>query len=203
MKQWPKIHKRRKSFYSNFSADGSTELPKLDEGRYEKVLLSDGDVEIEGYSMTANKLVFEGTARARAVLLESNGSYVSTDFSFPIRYETSLDNVEEAICSYTCQPLGMKLTVNGDRLTANAEIGINAMVFDKVAVNTVDQIAIDKNSAKPNGNENIMILYYPEKNETLWSVSKKYGISGKDIVNANKNTTLDPLPRVIVIPSSL
>ena len=47
---------------------------------------------------------------------------------------------------------------------------------------------IKKFLTKEKQNEKVMFLYYPEESETLWSISKKYNVSPKEIEKANSQT---------------
>ncbi len=188
---------------ANFSADGNSEIPKAEGTDFDRVVMSLAEADMALSEITNGKMVFSGDCNVKAVVLDKNNGYITSDFSFPIRFEMSCDNIEKYRYMCRCNVLDSRVTLDGSKINANVEIGLNFAMFEEVSANTVSQISIDKSSPLNTEKEKVMILYYPEGNEDLWSVAKKYGVSRGALEDANNKSLSEGLPRVIVIPTQV
>ena len=167
------------------------------------MILSSVDVDMASVDVSQGKAVFNGECNVKAVVSDKDGSYVNTEFSFPVRYEMPIGDVEKYRCRCDGTVLDSRVSLDDNKLNVNAEIGINYELFENVSADTVEVVAINKSQPLQNVNEKVMVLYYPDKNETLWSVAKKYNVSRASLENVNNKQLSEGLPRVIVIPTHL
>ena len=77
---------------------------------------------------------------------------------------------------------------------------MNIYVVDEVSRDAVETIAIDKTMPINRNGEKTVLLYYPDTNENLWDVAKKYSVSRNALASANAKIKGDTIPRVLVIP---
>ncbi|MBE6717773.1 MAG: DUF3794 domain-containing protein [Ruminococcaceae bacterium] len=192
-----------KTSCANFSVSGSGEIPKTEGASFDRVILSSVDVDMASVDVSQGKAVFNGECNVKAVVSDKDGSYVNTEFSFPVRYEMPIGDVEKYRCRCDGTVLDSRVSLDDNKLNVNAEIGINYELFENVSADTVEVVAINKSQPLQNVNEKVMVLYYPDKNETLWSVAKKYNVSRASLENVNNKQLSEGLPRVIVIPTHL
>ena len=192
-----------KTSCTNFSVSGSSELQKTDGSSLDRVIFSSVDAEISAVDIIQTKAVFTGECNVKTVHVDKDGGYVNSEFSFPIRYEAPVGNIEKHRCRCDVSVLDSRVTADGNKINVNAEVGINYSLFENISVDTVETIAINKSEPLQNLNEKVMVLYYPDKNETLWSVAKKYNVSRSALENVNNRQLSEGLPRVIVIPTHL
>ncbi len=195
-----------KSNSINFSVDSSNEVNKGEGEDYRDVFMSSAEADINAFEIKNGKGVFSGECSVKAVISNTDGGYMNCEFSFPIRYEVALeDSDDDKLYSHTCNcdVIDLKISFDGKKIGVNAEIGLNYAIFEKIFANTVETVSIDKENPLKRPNEKVMILYYPEANETLWSISKKYGISCADLEKANNKLLEDTLPRVMIIPTRI
>ncbi len=186
--------------YSNFSASGSGEVSNLEGIELDRVIINRGEAQMTQKELSNGKAVFEGECTIKAVITDKNGNYITTDIPFPIRYEMPVESMESNRCMTECTVLDSRVNIDGNKINANVEIGLNYAIFEKVSANPVSVISIDKTAPLTEEKEGVMRLYYPEKGEDLWSVAKKYGISRSALENANNRQLSEGLPRVILIP---
>ena len=191
-----------KCVYANFSSDGSLDLPDAEKNECRKVLYSDAEVEMNQSELKNGKLVMSGDCNIKAVIEMADNGYTNAELSFPVKYEMPINDIGEYRCNCRCDVLNSNVSVNEGRLNANVEIGLNAVVFDVDNIKTVEQISIDKEKQLQKPDNKTMILYYPEENETLWSIAKKYNVSRAELERENGKNLSGNMPRVIVIPAA-
>ena len=187
----------------NFTSYGTNELQMSEGENISKILLSSVEPERVTVEMKDTRVVFSGECAVKSVLQTSSGSYRNEEFVFPIRFETPIDTdgYLEFITNCTC--IEHKTSVDGNMMNINAELGLNVAFLEKVSETTVESVAIDKSSPLEAPSEKVMILYYPEQNETLWSIAKKYGIQREVLQKINKLANTEELPRVLLIPTQI
>lgn len=189
----------------NFTAYGSAEIPLTEGERIENILLSTVECEIKSNEIQSNKVVILGDALVKAVFQLSDDTYKNFEFTFPVRYEMPLENENVNVIANCCV-LSHNCSFEGNKLNANAEIGLCLVLLENVSAVCVESISLDKEEPAIPFDDRVMILYYPSNHETLWSIAKKYGISKSDIEKFNKLSSANsdqPLPRVLLIPTNL
>ncbi len=187
---------------TNFSASGSSELPQNAGAEYERIFVSSADADMNLSEVKNGKAVFSGECSVKAVAQDTNASFTNHEFSFPIRFEMPCEDIAE--CRAICKSgiIDSRITLDGNKVNANVEVGLDAVLFEKISKNSVEEVVLDK-SLPVERAEKTMILYYPEKKESLWSIAKKYNITRSSIEKANNKKMTEPLPRVILIPVSV
>ncbi len=188
--------------YSNFSVNGSGEVTNTEGIELDRVVICQADSQMKLKEITNGKGIFEGECNVRAVLADKNNNCITTDLSFPIRYECPVDCSAYNRCMIDCTVIDSRASIDGNKLNVNAEIGIDYAVFEKITANSVAVVSIDKTVKPAETKEGFVRLYYPEKNEDLWSVAKKYGLSRSALEKANNRQLSEGLPRVILIPTN-
>ena len=187
----------------NFSASGISPLPANESGEYDKIFMSSAEANMDISEMNDGKVVFVGECNVKCVLKDTNNSYINTEFSFPLRFESPCEDVDNYRYMCDCNVLDLRVTFDNEKISANTEIGLNMSLLERVKANIVDSVFLDKSQSYNNTDENVMLLYYPERDENLWSVAKKYRVSRASLERANNTVLSDNLPNVIVIPSNL
>ncbi len=187
--------------YSNFSASGSGDISNTEGIELDRVVFSQADSQMKLKEVSNGKAVFEGECLVKAVMADKTGNCTTSDVTFPIRFELPVECTEVNRCKVECIVLDSRVNIDGNRLNINSEIGIDYAVFEKITANSVTTVAIDKSVKLTENKGGFVSLYYPEKNEDLWSVAKKYGVSRALLEKANNRQLSDGLPRVILIPT--
>lgn len=190
-----------KNSYGNFSISGKGDIPLSEGSTLEKVVYCTADADMSLSGVVNGKAVFNGECFVKAVLQTSGGDYTSADITLPVKYESTAECVDGYECRCKCNVIDTRVSVDGNSLNVNGEIALCFTLVEMVEANTVSKTEIDKNSPLPTEKERVMILYYPEEGETLWSVAKKYGVSRALLEKENNRQLTEGLPRVLVIPS--
>ncbi|MBR5314578.1 MAG: LysM peptidoglycan-binding domain-containing protein [Clostridia bacterium] len=187
----------------NFSTYGSNPVLLTEGEQLENILFSAAEADVTSIEQKDGRVVFLGDCVVRTVLKTSDGGYKTEESVFPFKFEMPVNADGEMTYATNCFVIDHKLDLDSNKLNLNAEIGMNVSVFENVRESTVESISIDKSMPIEKPTEKVMTLYYPEENETLWNVAKKYGIAGDDIMKINKLANQNVLPRVILIPSKI
>lgn len=189
-----------KGGFANISASGSSEIPNSENIEFERILMSQQEVEMSLSKVSGGKAVFEGECIIKVIVSDKSNGFTNAEVTFPVRYETPVDDIERYGGMVRSSVLDSRISLDGNKINANVEIGINYVVTEDTVSKCVSQISIDKSRPIEHQREKVMMLYYPEKYETLWSIAKKYKVSCADLENANNRKLTEALPRVMIIP---
>jgi hypothetical protein len=192
-----------KSCNVNFSSYGNSVVPLTEGEQLDGIVFSYAEADVSGFEQKDGRGVFTGECNVKVALKTSDGGYKTEESVFPFKYEMPLSYEGIASCMTNCYVIDHKADLDGNKLNLNAEIGMNVTIFENVKESTVEAVSIDKNAPIERPAERVMILYYPDNNETLWSIAKKYGIASDDITRINKIENQNALPRVILIPTKI
>jgi len=192
-----------KCVYTNFSVSGSTEISSNDVKEPEKNVLWVAEPHINDVVYKNGKMSVIGECTVRSVVKEKDGGYINQEFSFPIKYELAAEEAEFFDCRCECGVINSRISLNDKKVSADIEVGLHLSVFEKVKKETVDVINLDKSSPIPKNSERVMVLYYPEKNETVWDIAKRYKVNRAELTMTNKGLNESNIPRVIVIPAKI
>lgn len=188
--------------YSNFSVGGSGEISNAEGIKLNRVVLSDADSQMRLKEVLNGKANFEGECVVKAVLADEAGNCTTSELLVPIRFEVPVECSGFNRCTVESSVLDSRVSIDGNRLSVNAEIGLDYAIYEKITANSVTSVSIDKSAKATESKDGFVRLYYPEKNENLWSVAKKYGISRASLERANNRQLSEGLPRVILIPTN-
>lgn len=187
----------------NFSSYGAANLNLSEGERLDGIAFSYAEVDMSGFEQRDGKAVFTGECNVKTTLKTTDGGYKTEESSFPIRYEMALNGAGDVTCMNNCYMIGHRAELDGNRINFNAEIGMNVALLENVNEKTVESVTIDKSSPFEKSAEKVMILYYPENSETLWSIAKKYVIPREEITKLNRIENTNQLPRVMLIPTNI
>ncbi len=133
-------------------------------------------------------VVFSGNCTVTAILA-GDGSASSEDVTFPVKYERSAPAHDSGISVAPDVRAVMKVIsssarLDGDRLSADAEIAIEASASARERIRTVSGVTLKKDEpAETDGN--VIRLYYPDEGETAWDIAKRYRVSPESVSGDN------------------
>lgn len=167
----------------NFSQSGCTELSDSDFG---DVAAISGKANVTGAEKSGGKLVFTGNADVSAILSNGDGVYTGKNFQVPFRAETDAGFVPDDF-DYTALASVISITgrTDGKKLCADMEISVSYAVFADKECSVVSKLNVlrEKPRIRPVGAG--ITLYYPQKNESLWDIAKKYGTTKAELAARN------------------
>lgn len=137
----------------------------------------------------SRRIVVEGSALITVVAVcgDEDTRYCSGSFTYPFRFELDAgdDSPNSGLTEELCI-LSRRFRLDSTNVYADFEIGARIIATDKRETTCVGSLAIDREHPFDHDSSAI-ILYYPEKGETIWDISKKYHVSRAEVENANPN----------------
>lgn len=187
-----------KSGFFNFSSEASTQT---DDPDFDKVTATFAVAVITGAEKSGSKLVFTGNTEILAVLTNSSGVYLSKTYSAPFRAETDAGATADPFTyRANAEVISAVSKVDGKTLSTHIETGITYATFNESTAEAISACAVYRDS--PRKRSGCLTLCYPAKNDTLWTVAKKYGVTCRNLALSNGIQQDEKLPGVLMIPKS-
>lgn len=113
------------------------------------------------------------------LLCRMGDEYVQKDALYPFRvcFEDDALDLCGGICVPVCRP-----NISGDTLRVDAELSLTSRGQTPCPTEVLSSVTFTPAAVRPHYG---MELYYPAAGETLWNVSKRYGVNPEAIANAN------------------
>lgn len=124
------------------------------------------------------ELTLCGNLRICVLGYDSSGSAVYHERPTEYEYRIPLKEAEGA--TVKCAEISVKSCSNtfldSDKIEAKAELNVTAKITKSVCTNAIKNIEVcdDKNICSQNINNAAMYIYFAEKGESVWNISKKY-----------------------------
>ena len=149
--------------------------------RIGEVTLTDGNVEVSGEITVECVLCKNG---------EDGTEYAVLAMPIPVKCEFPADcSPEKYEASVACDVGDVRVRVDGESVCADAELYLAVFVNGIESVNTVSNIS-QKDETVPR--RDTMTVYYPDGEETLWSVSKKFAVPLRAVAAKNGIRSTSP-----------
>ena len=205
-----------------YATDRDTECSygRLDSLRFDSVIISNLSVEndflldegedvitdaidcfctVDGCHVSSEqgKVSLTGTLKCD-LLLKSDG-YTNQSYTLPFKFEKNIENcISDPYNEYSVKIARCSVDIDKNKIFINVELIINIMLAERCEyryVTAVETEGIAQADTTP------MIIYYPDKNDSLWDVAKKFRSTCADIKSANGITgnSLDGV-RVLLLP---
>ncbi len=123
-----------------------------------------------------------GNGRIQLLLL-SEGEYSTHELVLPFRFET--DGAEQAPSEWaiTCDLVSCKARFDGERLGLDAELALSATLTATASAQMLSEMAFGSELSPSTA---AFTICYPQKNDTLWSVAKRYRCPISHLVACNE-----------------
>jgi hypothetical protein len=144
-----------------------------------------GSVYPEAYSFDGDRCIVSGRVRYD-LLIENGGEYSSAVIELPFRYETvAPDGIATAGADalFSGEVISTRARLDGERIGIDSEISMNGCSFENAHTMILDSVSFGEEIGRSRGEYTIC---YPERDESLWSVAKRYGTPIKNVISANK-----------------
>ncbi len=147
-------------------------------------------------------IIFTGNCRIKSYIA-SNGEVICEEMNLPIKYESStespLNDGKIVLFANTCC-IDIKGRLEGDSIYANAELFISALANRELKISPVSKITLEEEDQNLTQAAQIKV-YYGDKNERLWDISKKYKVQIGKLEAANQLKRGDSIGgKPIIIP---
>jgi LysM repeat protein len=147
-------------------------------------------------------IIISGTIKAMIILKDTSGGYVTTEKMLDYRYERTCECDNKKIeCTPKVSVSSFECSLkNNEQIDVKAELQINCSVFAETEIDVVSDISELRESEKVMGSA--ITVYFPNCEETLWDIAKRYNTTVESIVLENNlvgETTKDI--KMLFIPS--
>ena len=133
--------------------------------------------------LEADRGKFILTGKCRFTVILSDGSELSAqELELPFRYETDGSREQPVFSDITVELLSCKARIDGERIGVDAELAVCAALRGQDEVRTVSEVAFG-GEWKPAGA--VYTVCYPMREDTLWSVARRYHCPVSDLVARN------------------
>ncbi|MBQ3901195.1 MAG: DUF3794 domain-containing protein [Clostridia bacterium] len=173
---------------ATFSAGSSVPAPSA---RNRTVVTSSGKVTgCRAEVRDDGTVVFTGNCTVTAVTA-GDGAASPEEVTFPVRYERSVPALAGDAGSngapdvrWVMKVISTGARLDGDKLSADAEIAVEASVTARERIRAVSGVILKKDEpAETDGN--VIRLYYPDEGETAWDIAKRYRVSPDSVSGDN------------------
>lgn len=127
------------------------------------------------------KLVLKGTNDYQLIYF-LDGEYASIPLASPVKYELECRSAAKSECILCWQASAVSSSArarhDGERLFVDCELNLTLAIKGEEQISILDEMIFSEYLDKANGE---MLLCYPERGATVWSVAKHYGESQKSI----------------------
>ncbi len=147
------------------------------------ILMTSGAALVTDLDLTGGKAKINGKCRIW-VLTENNGEFSAGEVSMPFSYDTGITVSENSNVKINAAPSVANIRIrpsdNGAEL--EADIMLPYCLTREKTVRVACGIECTEEKAKK---KNGVTVYYPPKDERLWDIAKKFGVSLRDLSEAN------------------
>ena len=160
-------------------------LENIKLSRDAKIIDASGKCNISELEKENGKLVFKGTSEYQ-ILCYLEGEYSSISLSSPVRYELDCKNANGFEKAFKWRAEASSSSVrarhDGERLFVDCELNLSMLVNQESEIEVLSEMIFGEHLKKPTGE---ILLCYPDKSATVWSVAKQYGETQKSIRSKN------------------
>ncbi len=145
------------------------------------------------------RLVVTGVSPTSAIISGSDGLY-SVEYEIPFKLELDASGIpEKFIYNSDAVCMSARGRLDGENIYTDLELQINLMIL---GVNETEVLKKAEFTEKqPSEDIPQMRFFYPSDDETLWDIGKRFGVSRRELEEANKLTG-KKLPEILFIPTA-
>lgn len=176
---------------SNFTQSDSMTLEEAGLTPEHKLIDIDGRAYSESATLEGGRWIFTGKTRF-SLLCEKDGEYVCTEIEMPYRYtvesKQSENDNDNAYASATAEVINARARLDGERIGVDAEVMMSCVISTKDEARMLDNVSFGEEKERSRGE---YVVCYPSRDDSLWSVAKRYTTTVSALAHANKLTTTD------------
>ena len=175
------------AFGGNFTLSDSAALDEVGIAAGAKIVDACGFAIPEEYKLEGGGCAVSGKARF-SLLLEKDGEFSTAEMELPFSYRTGANGeFDRAICS--AEVVSVRARADGDRVGIDAEIAISGRAYAEREKRMLSRVGFGEPLRHERGET---VVCYPSKDDSLWSVAKRYGASLSRVAEANGLLTDEP-----------
>lgn len=160
-----------------FSVNESVTLDLPEEGGYSVVCTFAEPFLHVAQEDKNGKVVLEGECTLSLLLKDSAGAPDVRRTSLPLRFVTDVPIPEGGVeGQIAVKASGLRCRLDKNRLSFDTELTFGGLLMGSSCYAAVDTLRILPERRQKTGRRGSVILYYPEKDESLFGIAKKYGV---------------------------
>ena len=136
---------------------------------------------VDHTGVVGNKVVCAGNVKY-TLILNSNGEFSSVDVILPTKFEFEGVKEDDMICQSKFNVLNSKARLDEDVLCLDSEIGVVSSGYCNKKIIALDAVNL---SSPINKSKGVITVYYPNSEDTLWSISKQYNVPKAHVEKLN------------------
>ena len=156
-----------------------------------KIVDAVGSATVRETAFDSGKMILKGEC-GYTVICSLNDEYSAHDLSLPFKYELDCRNAPTSDPKWNAEAtvLSTRARADGEKLFIDSEIALSVRVSAMGKVETLCEIELGEEIEK---RESEIVVCYPDKSDTLWSVAKRYAeptsrIKLKNAISENDQT---------------
>ena len=127
------------------------------------------------------KYYLTGRCRAQVILTDAEDA-VAQEFDLPFRYETDGGTEEVTDYDVTVRVISCRARLDGERIGVDAELAIGLCTRGETRVEVLTEARMGDTLVRSGA---VCTVCYPSREDTLWSVAKRYCRAVDEIATAN------------------
>ena len=116
------------------------------------------------------------------VILEKNGEYSGKDIELPFTYIGECRPQTKNIFS-SCEVISTRGKLDGERISLDSEI---SLIFKAYCENDISAVEAMHFGDLLNKNEKQTVVVFPTREDSVWSIAKKYCVASERIISSNQ-----------------
>lgn len=165
----------------NFSVNQALSAEEIGLPVGARVLDADGAVMLNEIESDRGKYRFGGKCRFRLVLATGDDCTVQ-EVEVPVRYETDGTATPVTASELSAEMLSCRARIDGEKLLLDAEIAVSGTLRSEQTVSVLTEATAGAAWQAPGA---VFTVCYPAKEDTLWSVAKRYHVPVADLCAKN------------------
>lgn len=150
---------------------------------------------VDSISLDKGKYVVSGNCRY-SLLMNLGAEAFSKECTLPFRYETDAKtDVTDLEYDATAEVIFVRCRIDAEKAVIDSEIFVSARLFGTNKIRAVTEAmfaAVSETSEKADDNKkSTFTVCYPDKNDTLWSIGKKYRAELTTLAERNGLRSID------------
>ena len=169
----------------NLTQNDVFSLEEIKLSRDAKIVDITGKSNVNEFSCENGRLIFKGINDYQIVYC-LDGEYSSASISAPIKYEVDTKNTSFQDKSFKwlaeCSASSVRARHDGERLFVDCELNLSLILNCENKIELLDEMMFGEYLKKSSGE---ILLCYPDKEATVWSIAKQYGEPQKSVRSKN------------------
>lgn len=139
-----------------------------------------GNASMNAVSVEKGRCVITGDVKYN-ILYNDGGEWGSRELTQPLRYEFDIP-AGNPDCSAVLTVTGCRARMDGERIAIDSEIAVAIRAITSQPVKMVDDASFSGTVCPKRG---VWTIVYPDDNDTIWGISKKYHTDAEHLMATN------------------